>query len=829
MTYDSLKEFTGKPIIAWLSYNENYIPNSPDENNTVVFVSPRFIKEDEEWELLSTSSFPNRGSIATHLIDRKEASEFIEETGHLAIVRINDNNYPDDAYLYPNKEKPTWYHLGYNPRKKKSGSQIWIEHFTETQNFYQIIEAGSSFEDIRKNKKIPLQKDVYTKEVFVKSGSFFYGPFRYEKQNDQTLALFSKEDNDNLVNKYSFDDISDFKMDIQDENNNVVVSLIDREKFYFIKEKYHEKIDWLTDEELVKYLVDITKTCGYTKEQCSEISKLLSSHDFISLEERRERLLEMLGRAVQKYDFVQSLCSVIMNNDELKSIFVQNLPDDLDILANNNHYKSKVSELEKLKEELEKLKDDLNKSQVRENIVTPSDNDLYAENERLEKENENLKQKIGSIEEFEKRKEQLNNEITQLDAHNEYLKEKQKTIKNQIKETIDNLDATIIANQIDTKLLDDVLKVISGKEMEDAVVPQKFDADLLLNYTPDELIDRIKDASQSCGREIKTNDVVNILTCISNGFITTFAGEPGAGKTSLCNFLAKTLGLARADGNNRFIEVSVERGWTSLKDFIGYYNPLTKTIEKSNINIFNAIEANALETDPEKRAPLWILLDEANLSPIEHYWANFLRLCDEDSVGFKGINLGGGKQFSIQSNLRFLATVNFDHTTEELSPRFLDRSWIIWLEPNNTSIEHFFSPDPDMYVISDASFSELKNKTNGKNSEDILTFNEEKWRNVQALFRDYGYQIMPRNQKMVQAYLATASLYMDVDREQYAPLDYAVAQKILPLINGSGENYKRLLNTLLEKCGNLPLCQMHLKRIINFADKNMGYYQFFAR
>lgn len=35
----------------------------------------------------------------------------------------------------------------------------------------------------------------------------------------------------------------------------------------------------------------------------------------------------------------------------------------------------------------------------------------------------------------------------------------------------------------------------------------------------------------------------------------------------------------------------------------------------------------------------------------------------------------------------FLATVNFDHTTEELSPRFLDRSWIITLEPSRIDDE----------------------------------------------------------------------------------------------------------------------------------------------
>ena len=78
---------------------------------------------------------------------------------------------------------------------------------------------------------------------------------------------------------------------------------------------------------------------------------------------------------------------------------------------------------------------------------------------------------------------------------------------------------------------------------------------------------------------------------MTQGFLTVFSGEPGSGKTSICNILGQVLGLNKVadcvdcterekDSIRRFVSVSVERGWTSKRDFVGYYNPLSKTFDK---------------------------------------------------------------------------------------------------------------------------------------------------------------------------------------------------------------------------------------------------------
>ena len=236
------------------------------------------------------------------------------------------------------------------------------------------------------------------------------------------------------------------------------------------------------------------------------------------------------------------------------------------------------------------------------------------------------------------------------------------------------------------------------------------------------------------------------------------------------------------------------------------------------------------DCDQSRVAPFIILLDEANLSPIEHYWAAFLRNCDFASVSNRSIPLGGTKSFKLPEHLRFLATVNFDHTTEELSPRFLDRSWVIMLEPTRVDDEI----DEDIKNIEDmVSFEAMKAAFCIREDDVIDEAVQNKWNAIQKIFRDRSLQIMPRNLKMVKNYCAVGCRCMERDTPatKFAPLDYALSQKILPTINGNGENYRMLIEDLLKECTaqNMPISAKHLERMKRIAENNMGFYQFFSR
>lgn len=445
---------------------------------------------------------------------------------------------------------------------------------------------------------------------------------------------------------------------------------------------------------------------------------------------------------------------------------------------------------------------------------------------------------------------------------------------------------------LDNKL---VTQLMHSLDEEPEEVPVKFDPQVLHSHLDaQQIINRVYQFLEQAHRNPTRNEVANYLICLTQGFITTFAGEPGTGKTSLCNLLGKALGLSTPDEHNRFVEVAVERGWSSCKDLIGYYNPLTKTVVKSNIGVYNAfatldVEATTMIAAEEQQeqarlnasaqtiktseqdkakvtahtaahtaankdvstsqetntltvqapvttstyAPFIVLLDEANLSPIEHYWATFLKNCDMQSSTHREISLGGNCSFKLPEHLRFFATVNFDHTTEELSPRFLDRSWIIMLDPNQIDpdiVDEQLDNAPDM-----VSFDDLKAAFSVQPEDKLDGVLANKLEAIQAIFRDesIAMPIMPRSLKMVRSYCIVAAKCMEchTPETRLAPLDYAFAQKVLPTLNGSGDSYKKLINALLEECDDktMPLSAKHLKRMARIAERNMGFYQFFAR
>lgn len=157
-------------------------------------------------------------------------------------------------------------------------------------------------------------------------------------------------------------------------------------------------------------------------------------------------------------------------------------------------------------------------------------------------------------------------------------------------------------------------------------------------------------------------------------------------KTSLCNYLSKILGLSRKDNYSRYIEVSVEKGWTSKRDFIEYYNPLTKQFDQANRKIFEAFNVLNHEADNGiNDYPFCYHAGWGEFKPYGHYWADFMNTADMNKDK-REINLNEQYELKIPQTLRFLATINYDHTTEILSPRLIDRAWIILLESGNLNI-----------------------------------------------------------------------------------------------------------------------------------------------
>lgn len=741
------------------------------------------------------------------------------------------------------------------------------------------------YDDVLNKHKIEFSEKIYTNEIMVLIEDKFYGPFEYDVKDDY-ITLTGKKEYNYFISEYKEDELLNHVYDIcNPEGNfddNEIVKLIDK---IFIKSPIErsKKIDCIDDGKLIDILVTILKNREeYTKNEIRKfkntINELIKQNQDIYLDDEREKRIGNLLESInpeksEKENLVSRFVNSALNNKnlskEIASYICENHFDEC-IETNSLELKKYKEKKEELKKDVEKLEKD--KNSIDQELKFARENlDKFTEEEMSKKEDK-FEELTNDIDNLKEEKSELENEKLQLQKGIEDLQDKKKGIVDaqtyierlngniaakeeeiskktaKIKKLDDNLselndkigesvkkfksEAETAIRELDKNFLDKVFREINGEEIYEI---KKFDTEKLYNesLSGEEIIDVVENfLKEKANRDVSRNDVVNYLTCIGQGFITTFAGQPGAGKTSLCSLLAKSLGLACQDENKRYVEVSVERGWTSHKDFIGYYNPLTKKFEKSNAEIFDAFERINKENAGDNTAPMLILLDEANLSPIEHYWAAFIKNCDFDSTVERTINLGGNKKWNLPESLRFLATVNFDHTTEELSSRFLDRSWVIVLEPGQIDEDSFIT-EPVNNAEKIVSYKDFIDAFGGQPKEDDELDDKivDKWKNINAIFKRNDVPIMPRNVKMVLYYCYVACKYMvrDTPETKLAPLDFAVAQKILPTINGSGENLEKLIEDLDKEFDNgMPICAKIIRRMKEKARDNMGYYQFFA-
>lgn len=281
------------------------------------------------------------------------------------------------------------------------------------------------------------------------------------------------------------------------------------------------------------------------------------------------------------------------------------------------------------------------------------------------------------------------------------------------------------------------------------------------------------------------NEIMNMAICITQNLLTVFSGAPGCGKSSICDILGKGL-------KENYVSVSVGEGWSSKRDFLGYYNPLTVAWEGDE-------ELRALLTGGTKEPGL-ILLDEANLSPIEYYWSDFMKACDDPeaklNLGFKDKEKTPLPE-KLPEKLRFLATINNDETTRSLSPRLIDRAHIITLPDPSGSIT-LGSPEGTAEVDANVwkALHQLLHveKISEKAKAIFLSENGE----MQPIFvwlKDHCTAVSPRVRIAMAKYYTAAMRYFEgnEDEKRKDALDFLISQKLLPKISGTGEEFGKAL------------------------------------
>lgn len=746
--------------------------------------------------------------------------------------------------------------------KNYSGSKIRASEFlakartVDSTYIREVIRLPENFnlQDLKKWRRDYITDilEPLSKMIYLMDEECLYGPFIWERYSGNRYKVMpANEDRDDyFVNQYLISDFSEpvYEFDAAKRLSDLYYGQTRRIILNNTLPEAVDEIDLIDDQELKEIVSKlVTRHSDSLKDKREIKNAIVAIPDTEFTEGRKERILKLVENGELADQIVSLIPTAILSDENAVSQIVAAVLD-------NNNYIDKLYPFIKGKEQYSAIIDKLDEEKKRKEVeLTTLARELDEHKEKLsayavvdsyqmaelKSENEKLKE---VLEEYNKSSE-LEEEINNLQAKYEELNT-QYAMLGSMKSTMEaevqkKIQSVYTDHVIDGALANLIVKEAAAFERSQRHQNRQMKLLTVENVgekwdpaTPAEAIDFLyEQLTEKAKRNFSRNDVVNLILSMSLGFLTFFAGEPGTGKTSLVSYIATILGLNHSQ-HGRYTEIAVEKGWTSRRDLIGYYNPLTKSFDAANRGLFNTFEMLHVEAENGiNDFPYLILLDEANLSSMEHYWADFMSLCDFEKKN-RSITLSEDYVFVVPPTLRFVATINLDHTTEVLSPRLIDRSWIIMLQAPDMDFDDLEIPElEETYPLMTYHIMQMICDQEQWRSKKIEEGIVDKFNKIRVCFKGVGINFSPRVIGMIKRYCLAGKDLFDNHENSYVALDYAVAQKILPIINGYGERYQAFIQQLIAICdvNSMPKSYEILCKIQARGIENMHYYQFFSR
>jgi MoxR-like ATPase len=779
---------------------------STSRDNSIGFVIPIFKKSHDNYVKIEEGEYPNNGNIfVTSGFNGFEANYFYEFNSE----RLQENNnYENDLAEFlenkstknPSRKILSYYHNSEYIRKVSPNNfiSVYTNKFSLSTNKLHEIEGVNS--EIFFLKNIDLDK--------------IFGPFKRNGTELESASFKSFEDefegDENFIDfidKYrEYDGNIIFELSITEASNFLVA---DNEGFEylenfetFIDNKIGKPIDFTPIASLHKWAIEklnvkapqISKTLDEIKniqnQYLSVIDKLKWSKYISHLEviNEEEEDIEELVRVLKEKKFI---------NLEVDNSSIEKLQRE--IIEINGHLDIKSKAIISLKDANLELKNEIEESKNKTQINNTVDSVEYPNLTKILESSVEIRKiedlivsqkKLGDFEReyyrLEGKKDNLDQQVNKLEKTKIETRDTIQAITNGFKTDAKDYTARLAEVKIYTDLLNGIEISPSSSKSHDSKAKevQIINPNDKFSNAKAYILEIQKQLFND-GRNIEFNDVANLVITINQTFITIIAGAPGVGKTSLVEKLAKSYGLNEQFG---YLEIACAKGWTSSKDLIGFFNPLTNKFQSSKTRLRESL----IDSEAHSNSPYIVLLDEANLSPIEHYWSDFIKLADFNNS--RKIRISGNEEINFGQGFRFLATINHDHTTEALSNRLLDRAAIIQLEKPDELLEINEVLDHVNTIYDFTEIEKLFSTTSKWKSEEesIKDTLENIIKKIESNYT--GIIISPRKKIAIEKYCKVATGLLE--GSSYTALDYSVSQHILPLINGRGEDFEILMRSL---------------------------------
>lgn len=819
---------------------------------------------------------PDKGTLDIIFTRDNETGEISQPSSdHFPTLGIwISKNYSEIEHKYKDGELfslKTYYPL--DETENTEGSSTYQRHYHWSKGDYASPLDGDEFIPII-NSELPKKSSgllnidtLPTGIFFIGNESYVYGPFSATSTESGIIA------SPHPSMKLSLPTYHILKLNPDDLIQNNVLLKSDAENYFLTAKSYissvkdistelknsSEKIDYINDTQLITFFskTNFGKKKGLISRKEAEslkkeIIELDKNSKASSNNERIERIKNTLDRYLENEDFGFDIVHDYLSN-ETGQLFLEDLIDKKPELIRGHlseldkkkeDYEEEIKELQLKKtsanEELKKIYSKvegeklLAQKQIDE-IREQTKEEARAERKKVSLELEEdisrkqseMKEIEGKIEEFVKRLDKIK-EYSDVVSERDYTERRLEELTGAVKAQELKLRNPELPKEVtELKTLLDLLqgRTYERKEVASIYLPPKMTN--IDDYSAEEFIGYMVGNFEDSGRGFTYEEMANLLICNQQSFLTVLKGLPGSGKTSTAIRLARSHYLIESGGtsSDNFLNIPVSRGWVSGRDFLGFYNSMKGVYQPAKTGMYQFLSQSREEnSDLSLRL---ILLDEANLSPIEHYWSDFLGMCDIEGRSRK-IDTGmvaSDRYLSAPENIRFIATINNDSTTEPLSPRLLDRVPVISMDYNYSSITRDIGSRKLNGAMKYLNLDNFFGKKELLNDESVAfsSFFEI----MEKKGADVGTPIIVSKRKRLamQSYYERAIDFMEPNQA----VDFALSQYALPLVNGYGKPFKERLNRLLEQANtnNYIRTTEILDSIICDGDIHIGSYSFF--
>jgi TolA-binding protein len=426
------------------------------------------------------------------------------------------------------------------------------------------------------------------------------------------------------------------------------------------------QIDLSTDENIIKWasklLRSVNPDLSVQLSKLRDLAEKLPSDSELPIDifELRKKRLQKLPESFSQMEGFDQILADYLRSTGGQKLIERYVDTNRDGLLEKYFDEELSKTLEKARESGKK---EIAEKEQRIRSLTSEIEELENKQEELKsselgRELEEMKLEIDSLRE----EKQLIHDVDKLKAHKEFITDEIEQLKNKERAALSLLQKA--QDRFGKDQEENKLKLIELKIGLDAISGNvKTTTDLkesILQATSfknisgkgdDARLDVVKTLTNNLekrGRIVTQDDIAVLLTCTIQSLIVTLAGKPGSGKSSTVNELAHVLGIKEG---KKYAHVQVQRGWSSDRDLLGFYNKLNRCYEPDRFGLYKLL--NGLQEVSSEHQFSVVLLDEANLSPIEHYWAAFMDACDNpDSFS------PSGQSLKLPKGLHFITTVN---------------------------------------------------------------------------------------------------------------------------------------------------------------------------